>query len=102
MFICVQEKNPFFACENKILVGSMINWDMFDNFGQDGNQLTRFHHLSSQKSLPDPKKPIFIYSTAKETRKYFTLKLIKNKICSIQEIYITRKTNCVKIKYVEF
>ena len=37
----------------------------------------------------------YIYSTAKETRKFVTLKLIKDKLCWIQEIYITCKTNCI-------
>ena len=37
----------------------------------------------------------YIYSTAKEMRKFVTLKLITNKICWIQEIYITCKTNCI-------
>ena len=36
-----------------------------------------------------------IYSIAQETRKFVTLKLIKNKICWIQEIYYTCQTNCI-------
>ena len=38
---------------------------------------------------------IHIYLTAKESRKLVTFKLIKNKICWIQEMYITYKTNCI-------
>ena len=36
-----------------------------------------------------------IYLTAKETRKFFTLKLIKNKIGKTQETFVTCKTNCI-------
>ena len=36
-----------------------------------------------------------IYLAAKEMQKLIVFKLIENKICWIQEIYVTCKTNCI-------
>ena len=38
---------------------------------------------------------LLLYPAAKETRKFVSLKFIENKICWIQEIYVTCKTNCI-------
>ena len=38
---------------------------------------------------------VIIHPTAKETRKFVTLKLIENKIGLIQEMFVTCKTNCL-------
>ena len=37
----------------------------------------------------------YIYTAAKETRKLVTFKMIENKMCWIQEIYVACKTNCI-------
>ena len=36
-----------------------------------------------------------MYPAAMETQKLVNFKLLENKICWIQEIYVTRKTNCI-------
>ena len=44
---------------------------------------------------------LIIYSTAKETLKFVTLKLIKNKVCWMQEMHVTCKTNCIVMSHVK-
>ena len=43
-----------------------------------------------------------LYPAAKETWKRVTFKLIKNKTCWIQEMYVTCKTNCITCNTISF
>ena len=56
---------------------------------------TRMNFASSTRTAEDRKG--IVYPAAKETRNPVTFKLIENKICCIQEIYVTCKTNCITI-----